>query len=88
MRSVSQWMKRNITTKKMSRTDHICMKQDMNLSFIQLPKFNTNLVVGDKVIINGGKGIILFIKSNEITLAGNGLRWTIHLNEIQTFDRV
>ena len=55
--------------------------------FVQLPKFNTNVVVGDKVIINEGRGTVLFIKDNEITLSGNGLRWTLYVNEIQSFTR-
>ena len=41
--------------------------------FVQLPKFNTN--------------VVLFIKDNEITLSANGLRWTLYVNEIQTFTR-
>jgi len=58
-----------------------------NLSFIQLPKFNTSLCVGDTVIINESKGIIIFIKGNELTLSYNKLQWTIYINEIQTFSR-
>ena len=55
--------------------------------FVQLPKFNTNIVVGDKVIINEGRGTVLFIKENELTLSCNGLRWTLYVNDIQTFSR-
>jgi len=57
------------------------------MNFIQLPKFNTNICVGDTVVINEGIGTIIFIKNNELTLSNNGLRWTIYINEIQTFSR-
>ena len=56
--------------------------------FIQLPKFNTCLVVGDKVSINEGIGTILFIRGGEITLSANGLRWTIQLTDIHTFKHI
>ena len=57
------------------------------MNFIQLPKFNTNICVGDTVVINEGIGTVIFIKDNELTLSNNGLRWTIYINEIQTFSR-
>ena len=57
------------------------------MNFIQVPKFNTNVCVGDTVIINEGIGTVIFIKGNELTLSNNGLRWTIYINEIQTFSR-
>tara|TARA_R110000744_G_C18942497_1_gene514563 strand:+ start:49 stop:270 length:222 start_codon:yes stop_codon:yes gene_type:complete len=60
---------------------------DYGLAYIQLPKFNTHLCVGDKVIINEGPGTIISIKGNELTLAYNGRRWTVYLNDIQTFNR-
>ncbi len=58
------------------------------MNFIQLPKFNTNLCIGDMVIINEGVGIIINIKGTELTLTDNNLRWTIYINDIQTFERV
>tara|TARA_R110002050_G_scaffold33011_3_gene84485 strand:+ start:759 stop:944 length:186 start_codon:yes stop_codon:yes gene_type:complete len=57
------------------------------MNFIQLPKFNTNICVGDTVVINEGIGTVIFIKDNELTLSNNGLRWTIYIHEIQTFSR-
>lgn len=57
------------------------------MNFIQVPKFNTNICVGDVVIINEGIGTVTSIKNNELTLSNNGLRWTIYINEIQTFSR-
>jgi preprotein translocase subunit YajC len=57
------------------------------MNFIQLPKFNTNICIGDTVVINEGIGTVIFIKNNELTLSNNGLRWTIYINEIQTFSR-
>jgi len=57
------------------------------MNFIQLPKFNTNICVGDTVIINEGIGTVIFIRNNELTLSNNGARWTIYINEIQTFSR-
>lgn len=57
------------------------------MNFIQLPKFNTNICIGDTVIINEGVGTVIFIKSNELTLSNNGLRWTIYITDIQTFSR-
>jgi len=58
------------------------------MNFIQLPKFNTNLCIGDMVIINEGVGMIINIKGTELTLTDNSLRWTIYINDIQTFERV
>ena len=58
------------------------------MNFIQLPKFNTNLCIGDMVIINEGVGMIINIKGTELTLTDNNLRWTIYINDIQTFERV
>lgn len=57
------------------------------MNFIQLPKFNTNICIGDTVIINEGVGTVIFIKNNELTLSNNGLRWTIYITDIQTFSR-
>ncbi len=57
------------------------------MNFIQLPKFNTSICVGDTVVINEGVGTVIFIKTNELTLSNNGLRWTIYINDIQTFSR-
>ena len=57
------------------------------MNFIQLPKFNTNICIGDTVVINEGIGTVIFIKNNELTLSNNGARWTIYINEIQTFSR-
>jgi hypothetical protein len=57
------------------------------MNFIQLPKFNTNICIGDTVVINEGIGTVIFIKNNELTLSNNGLRWTIYIHEIQTFSR-
>lgn len=57
------------------------------MNFIQLPKFNTNICIGDTVIINEGVGTVIFIKNNELTLSNNGLRWTIYITDIQTFPR-
>ena len=57
------------------------------MNFIQLPKFNTNICIGDTVIINEGVGTVIFIKNNELTLCNNGLRWTIYITDIQTFSR-
>jgi hypothetical protein len=53
-----------------------------------LPKFNTNLCIGDMVIINEGIGMIINIKGTELTLTDNNLRWTIYITDIQTFERV
>ena len=39
------------------------------MNFIQVPKFNTNICVGDTVIINEGVGTVVFIKGNELTLS-------------------
>jgi hypothetical protein len=58
------------------------------MNFIQLPKFNTNLCIGDMVIINEGIGMIINIKGTELTLTDNNLRWTIYITDIQTFKRV
>lgn len=58
------------------------------MNFIQLPKFNTNLCIGDMVIINEGVGMIINIKGTELTLTDNNLRWTIYITDIQTFERV
>jgi hypothetical protein len=58
------------------------------MNFIQLPKFNTNLCIGDMVIINEGIGMIINIKGTELTLTDNNLRWTIYITDIQTFERV
>ena len=58
------------------------------MNFIQLPKFNTNLCIGDMVIINEGVGMIIDIKGTELTLTHNHLRWTIYITDIQTFERV
>ena len=55
------------------------------MNFIQLPKFNTNLCIGDMVIINEGIGMIINIKGTELTLTDNNLRWTIYITDIQTF---
>ena len=60
---------------------------DYGLDYIQLPKFNTCLAVGDKVLINELPGTILYIKDTELTLAYNGARWTMYLSDIQTFER-
>ena len=57
------------------------------MKFIQLPKFNTNICIGDTVIINEGVGTVIDIKNNELTLSNNGLRWTIYITDIQTFSR-
>ena len=57
------------------------------MNFIQVPKFNTNICIGDDVVINEGAGTVTFIRGNELTLSNNGLRWTIYINEIQTFSR-
>lgn len=57
------------------------------MNFIQVPKFNTNICVGDTVIINEGVGTVTSIQGNELTLSNNGLRWTIYINEIQTLTR-
>jgi len=40
------------------------------------------------VIINEGVGMIINIKGTELTLTDNSLRWTIYINDIQTFERV
>jgi len=57
------------------------------MKFIQVPKFNTNICVGDIVVINEGVGTVTSIQGNELTLSNNGLRWTIYINEIQTLTR-
>lgn len=57
------------------------------MNFIQVPKFNTSICIGDDVVINEGAGTVTFIRGNELTLSNNGLRWTIYINEIQTFSR-
>jgi|TARA_R110001606_G_C14946824_1_gene600016 hypothetical protein len=58
------------------------------MNVIQLPKFNTNICIGDMVIINEGVGMIISIKDTELTLTNNGRRWTIYISDIQTFKRV
>jgi preprotein translocase subunit YajC len=57
------------------------------MKFIQVPKFNTNICVGDIVVINEGVGTVTSIQGNELTLSNNGMRWTIYINEIQTLTR-
>ncbi len=60
---------------------------DYGLDYIQLPKFNTCIAVGDRVILNEVPGTVIFIKDTELTLAHDGRRWTIYLTDIQTFKR-
>ena len=60
---------------------------DYGLDYIQLPKFNTCIAVGDRVILNEVPGTVISIKDTELTLAYDGRRWTIYLTDIQTFKR-
>lgn len=60
---------------------------DYGLDYILLPKFNTNIAIGDIVSINECKGTVISIRDTELTLHRNGARWTIYLSEIQTFKR-
>ena len=60
---------------------------DYGLDHIQFPKFNTSIAVGDREFINENSGTVISIKDTELTLAHDGRRWTIYLDEIQTFHR-